>query len=61
MFGVPAVFKLVMEAKGFPVKPGSADSDGDELTAEAAHAFVLTMLAVGAGNSSSMGPWASHW
>ena len=59
MFGLPGVFKLLMEPKGLPF--GSADSDDDsvEMTDDTARAYVITMLAVGAGNSNVSGFWGA--
>ncbi len=60
MFGLPGVFKLLMEPKGLPF--GSTDSDSDdsvEMTEETARASVFTMLAVGAGNSNAAGFWGA--
>jgi len=60
-FGVPGVFKLLMGSKGFPIDAGGKDADSVELTDEAARVYVLTMLAVGAGNSHSAAPWGPNW
>ena len=59
MFGLPGVFKLLMEPKGLPF--GSADSDDDsvEMTEDTARAYVFTMLAVGAGNGNTSGFWGT--
>jgi hypothetical protein len=59
MFGLPGIFKLLMEPKGLPL--GSADNDDDsvEMTEDTARAYVVTMLAVGAGNSNISGFWGA--
>ena len=61
IFGIPGVFKLLMESKGFPAEAGNTEKDAVEVTDDAARAYVLTMLAIGAGNSASNGPWGSHY
>jgi len=61
IFGIPGVFKLLMESRGFPADAGNKDKDAVDLTDDAARAYVLTMLAIGAGNSASNGPWGSRY
>jgi len=61
MFGVPGVFKLIMESKGLPVNSGEKEKDSVEMTEETARAYVLTMLAAGAGNANTFGPWGRSW
>jgi hypothetical protein len=60
MFGVPGVFKLLVEPKGLPANAGDKEIDSVEITEETARAYLLTMLATGAGNSN-VAPWMGGW
>jgi len=56
---VSGVYKLIMDASGVSADSRGAVKDDGELADAAAQAYMLTMLAVGAGNSASAGAWGT--